>query len=248
MSKSWLKSLYEKRVKQNRDLTVLITDDSNERGTGKTTLALKLARLFDRTEEGVTTDKVTLQAQNLKQSYSDLPKGSALILDEAEAELSKYRASSNINKAIRDLISQGRVLEKYTLFTAPASGAVDNDLKSLFDVWILVQRRGRAVVHYCDYNPYRGHPLFKQKEPIEWSDIKDNDLRDVYDALSDEKEDRLYGRDREDEEDEIPDEVQKEARNNLIERLYENNDSMSQKQVADAVGLSRSRVADILSE
>ena len=248
MSKSWLKSLYEKRVKQNRDLTVLITDDSNERGTGKTTLALKLARLFDRTEEGVTTDKVTLQAQNLKQSYSDLPKGSALILDEAEAELSKYRASSNINKAVRDLISQGRVLEKYTLFTAPASGAVDNDLKSLFDVWILVQRRGRAVVHYCDYNPYRGHPLFKQKEPIEWSDIKDNDLRDVYDALSDEKEDRLYGRDREDEEDEIPDEVQKEARNNLIERLYENNDSMSQKQVADAVGLSRSRVADILSE
>jgi len=244
---SWFEAFYEKRVKQDRDLTILITDDSNERGTGKTTLALKLADFMDRTEEGVTTEKVTLNANALKDSYSELPRGSSLILDETEAELSKYRAASGINKSIRDLISMGRVLEKYTIFTAPASGAIDNDLKSLFDVWILVQRRGKALVHYCDYNPYRGHPLFKKKEPITWSDIEDKGLREVYDRLAEEKEERLDGRDGEKDEEEVSEEVRKEARDDLIKQLNDA-DNLTQSEIAEATGLSRSRVADIASE
>ena len=245
---SWLEAFYQKRVKQDRDVTILITDDSNERGTGKTTLALKLASFMDRTQEGITSGKTTLSASRLEKAYKEYPKGSSLILDETEAELSKYRASSGINKAIRDLISMGRVLEKYTIFTAPASGVIDNDLKSLFGLWILVQRRGKGIVHYCDYNPYKGHPLFKKKEPIEWTDIQDNDLQAVYEELAEEKEKRLSDREEEEnEEEEIPEEVQKEARNNLIVRLYEN-DSFTQQDIAEAVGLSRSRVGDILSK
>jgi len=245
---SWLEAFYEKRVRQDRDLTILVTDDSNERGTGKTTLALKLADYMDRTDEGITTEKVTLQADRLKEAYTEHPKGSSLILDETEAQLSKYRAASGVNKSIRDLVSQGRVLEKYTMFTAPASGAIDNDLKSLFDVWILVQRRGKGIVHYCDYNPYRGHPLFKKKEPITWTDIEDDRLKEVYDAIAREKEDRLQGREGDDEEtDEVPKEVRQEARDEVIKRLNDA-DNLTQREIADATGLSRSRVADIASE
>lgn len=247
MNGSWLAALYQKRLSQNRDLTILITDDSNERGTGKTTLALKLADYMDTTEEGITSGKVTLSADRLEDAYTEYPKGSSLILDESEAQLSKYRASSGINKAIRDLISMGRILQKYTIFTAPASGAIDNDLKSLFDVWILVQRRGKGIVHYCDYNPYKQHPLFKKKESIKWTDIEDSQLGEVYTKLAEEKDNRLNGIEEEEEEEEIPEEVRKEARNELIRELN-GKDNLTQKDIAEAVGLSRSRIGDIATE
>jgi predicted XRE-type DNA-binding protein len=256
----WLEEFYEKRVSQNRDLTILITDSSNERGTGKTTLACKLAERFDRTEEGLTTEKATHSPTELKEAYTNESKGSSLILDEAEASMSKYRASSGTNKAIRDLISQGRVLEKYTIFSAPASGVIDTDLKSLFDVWILVLRRGEAIVHYCDYNPYKGHSLFKNKEHIKWEDLDTiswevddivathQRIQEVYDYLTEDKKDRLHDRNQEDEEEEgVPEEVRKEARNEMIKELYENTE-MTQKEVSDAVDLSRSHVANLLSE
>jgi predicted XRE-type DNA-binding protein len=244
---SWLYRFYQKRVKQDRDLTVLITDDANERGTGKTTLALKLAAFFDRTKEGMTKEKATLNAEEIEEAYTEHPKGSSLILDEAEEGLSKYRASSNINKAMRDLISQGRLLQKYTIFTAPYSGAIDNDLKALFDVWILVQKRGKGKVNYCNYNSYRDHPLYTQKESIWWSDIDDPQLTEVYEYLADEKDRRLRGKEENEEEEEqdIPREVRQEVRNELIEDMYEN-DGMTQGEIGELVGLSRSRIADII--
>jgi len=203
---SWLQEIYEKRVNQNRDLTILITDDSNERGTGKTTLAVKLADYLDR-NGGMTTEKVTHSAAELQDAYVEKPKGSALILDEAETSMSKYRAGSNENKEMRELISEGRIMEKYAIFAAPASAEIDRDLKALFDIWILVTRRGNARVHYCDYNPYKEHPLFKTKEQIHWHDFgvisyEVNDITEtherltrVYDHLTDDKIDRLEGND-----------------------------------------------------
>ena len=251
MSDSWLQQLYEKRVRQDRSLSILITDDANERGTGKSTLALKLAERFDRTDEGLVPEKATLSADRFRTAYSELPKGSSIILDEAEAELSKYRASSNTNKAIRDVISQGRILEKYIVFTAPASGVIDTDLKSLFDVWILVKRRGEALVHECDYNPYGQHPLFRKKESIGWSDLESERLKEVYDGLSEVKERRLDGDEEAYEEAEhrsdLREQVETEVRNGLIRDIY-GYDKMSQKEIAEAVGLSRSRVADIVAE
>jgi predicted XRE-type DNA-binding protein len=251
MSNSWLEKLYQKRVRQNRSLSILITDDANQRGTGKSTLAIKLGERFDRTDEDLSPEKAMLSADKFRAAYSDLPKGSSIILDEAEAELSKYRASSDTNKAIRDVISQGRILEKYIVFTAPASGVIDTDLKSLFDVWILVKRRGKALVHECDYNPYGQHPLFRKQESIEWSDIESERLQRVYEELSEAKEQRLdghgQGHDEEEYRSALREQVETQVRNDLIRDIY-GYDKMSQKEIAEAVGLSRSRVADIVAE
>jgi predicted XRE-type DNA-binding protein len=258
-SGSWLKGLYEKRKEQNRDLAILISDAQNERGTGKTTLALKLAEYLDRTEEGLTEEKAFHNPEKLEDAYTEKPKGSSLLLDEAETGLSKYRASSSVNKAIRDVISQGRIEEKYAVFSLPASGVLDTDLKSLFDVWILVQRRGKGMVHYCNYNPYGQHPLYSKKENIEWKDLDvipwkvedvvevHNRLSSVYEHLTEDKKRNLRGEEKNEEEEEVPEEVRKEARNKVIQELYENSD-MTQREVANSVGLSRSHVANLLAE
>jgi len=96
--------LYRKRVANNQDLAILISDHQNRRGTGKTVLSLKIASKIDRTEAGITKEKVSISVDELLDSYIQLPKGSALVLDEAEAGLSKYEAGTSINKAMRALV------------------------------------------------------------------------------------------------------------------------------------------------
>jgi len=128
-----LSETYHSRVAQNQDFSVIVSDHHNRRGTGKTVLSLKLAAAMDRTEEGLTSEKVSLSPEELAAAYIDQPRGSALVLDEAEAGLSKYRAGSSANMAMRQLVSMGRIEEKYLVMNLPAAGELDRDLQALCD-------------------------------------------------------------------------------------------------------------------
>jgi len=77
-----LSETYHSRVAQNQDFSVIVSDHHNRRGTGKTVLSLKLAAAMDRTEEGLTSEKVSLSPEELAAAYIDQPRGSALVLDE----------------------------------------------------------------------------------------------------------------------------------------------------------------------
>lgn len=250
--------LYQKRTANNQDLAVLVSDHQNRRGTGKTVLSLKLASLMDRTEDGVTEEKVAIGPSQLTEAYVELPKGSALVLDEAEAGLSKYEAASAVNRAMRELVSMGRIREKYLVLNLPASSELDRDLKALCDFWYMVQSKGRALGHHLKWNPYSEEPRTPKTETWEWSDIpEDSELRDIYDYLTDEKLAHLRGERDESSQrisadevsqmiDEAQDEVATETRNKLLRSFYDELE-VTQSDLAEAVGLSRSRVADILS-
>jgi hypothetical protein len=251
--------LYRKRVANNQDLAILVSDHQNRRGTGKTVLSLKLASLMDRTEEGMTEEKVAIGPSELTESYVELPKGSALVLDEAEAGLSKYEAASAVNRAMRELVSMGRIREKYLVLNLPASSELDRDLKALCDFWFMVQSKGRALGHHLKWNPYSEEPRTPKTETWEWSDIDEGtQLRSVYDYLTDEKLAHLRG-ERDNSSQRIPaqevsqlveeakEEATTEARNDLLRTFYADLD-VTQGDLAEAVGLSRSRVADIVSE
>jgi len=253
-----LAEMYRERVEQNRDLVVLITDSDNDRGTGKTTEALRLAHGMDRTDEGVTDDKVALNPQPLTQAYTGLPRGSALVLDESEVGLDKYRSGSAVNKAIRELVSMGRIEEKYLILNAPADHLVDKDLKSLVDVWILVERRGFANVYRMGWSPHQGHELTHRMGGLNWDPIPRNtDLHDVYRSLTQEKQTRLDGDGDGGEnfirEKEVQDmieraekEARKETRDELIRSINEI-DGITQQQIADAVDLSRGYISNIVA-
>jgi len=252
-------ALYRKRVANNQDLTIIVSDHQNRRGTGKTVFSLKLAQQMDRTDEGLTVEKVAIDPNQLTEAYMEQPKGSALVLDEAEAGLSKYEAASAVNKAIRELVSMGRIREKYLVLNLPASSELDRDLKALCDFWFMVQNKGTALGHHLNWNPYNEEPRTPKTEPWEWDDIgEDNDLRDIYKYLTEEKLAHLRG-DRDESNRRIPagevqdqleqerEEVEIQTRNRLLREFYTELDA-TQEEVASAVGLSRSRVADILSE
>ena len=251
--------LYRKRVANNQDLAVIVSDHQNRRGTGKTIFSLKLAALMDRTDEGLTTEKVAIDPDELTEAYVELPKGSALVLDEAEAGLSKYEAASAINRTMRELVSMGRIREKYLILNLPASSELDRDLKALCDFWFMITAKGRALGHHLRWNPYAEEPRTPKTEPWEWTDIAEDDpLRDIYDYLTEEKMAHLRG-EREASNQRIPaqevgdmieearEEASTETRNELLRTFYDRLD-VTQAELADGVDLSRSRVADILTD
>lgn len=253
-----LTELYNKRVRNNQDLLVLIDDHHNRRGTGKTVLSLGLAEAMDRTDEGLTAAKCAISPDVLIDNYTSKPRGSSLVLDEAEVSTSKYEAGTATNRAIRELTSMGRIEQKYVFLNCPNMGEIDRDLKALVDVWIMVEEKGRAIVHFVGYNPYKEHALTPKVQELRWTDLTDDRLRAVYDELTAEKRAHLRGDgdtgtqmiDTDDHEQEVQQAVQraeKETRDEYIRRLAETTD-LSQEDIGDVVGLSRSRVADILAE
>jgi len=251
--------LYRKRVAQGRDLTVLVADWNLERGSGKTTLALRLAAACDRTEEGVTKDKATLSAQELTRAYTEQPVGSSLVLDEGEAAASNRRAMSGVNEALRRIVGMGRVEQKYLFLTAPGVHQVDKDIRNMCDMWVFVRKVGEAQMFRVRYNPFGNHEITNDWGTLRWPGDLPGPLKETYDYLTEEKKRRLRGNgedgegyvaagDAQEQAERAADAARSEQRNELIRQMYRNTEDMTQKKLANAIGLSRSRVADIVSE
>ncbi len=254
-----LGKLHRKRVAQGRDLTVLIADWNLERGSGKTTLALRLAQACDRTDEGLIPEKATLSAQELITAYTEQPKGSALLLDEGQADASNRRAMSGVNEALRKIVGMGRVEQKYVFLTAPGVHQIDKDIRAMCDVWIFVREVGEAQMFRVKYNPFGNHELTNDWGTLRWTSDLPGQLADTYDQLTAEKRRRLRGKGDDGEgyveageaaqtAEKAAENAERQKRDELLRTIYDNDDDMTQQKLADSVGLSRSRVADILSE
>lgn len=252
-----LGKLYRKRVAQSRDLTVIVSDWNLERGSGKTTLALRLAQAADRTDEGITPEKATISAEQLSDAYTSKPEGSALLLDEAEAGISNRRAMSGVNEAMRQIIGMGRVEQKYLFLTTPGVHQIDADIRAMADIWILVREVGRAQMYRVRFNPFEGKALTDNWGILRWPDARPAGTGPTYEELTTAKRAALRGEgdngagyvdaaEAAESAEEAAETAERQKRDELLRQIYEQNDDMTQQELADSVGLSRSRVADIL--
>jgi predicted XRE-type DNA-binding protein len=252
-----LGKLYRKRVAQNRDLTVIVSDWNLERGSGKTTLALRLAQAADRTGEGITPEKATISAEALSEAYTSQPEGSALLLDEAEAGISNRRAMSGVNEAMRRMVGMGRVEQKYVFMTTPGVHQIDADIRAMADCWVLVREVGRAQMYRVRFNPFEGNALTDNWGILRWPDARPAETEQTYQKLTEDKRAALRGEGEDGEgyveageaaksAEKAAETAERQKRDELIRQIYSQNDDMTQQKMADSVGLSRSRVADIL--
>lgn len=267
-----LYDIVERRVRNNQDLTIIVSDYHNRRGTGKTILTLKLMAAIQRlarriepvegAEPGISKAQTDIRAEPIIDAYTDQPLRTALGLDEAEVGLSKYDAGSQVNRTVRELVSMGRIEEKYVVLNLPASAELDRDLKALCDLWVLVQRKGQALVHTLPYQPYHSKELTKKIQTIEWSDIRGtHEIRHVYRSLTEKKRAHLRGEGQESfipasEVDRIVDqkvaEAEREQRDELLRAFFHGSEDLTRKDVYDAVestvDLSYERVREIINE
>lgn len=253
-----LGALHRKRVAQGRDLTVLVADWNLERGSGKTTLALRLAEAMDQTAAGMTPDKATLSAHELTEAYTSQPARSALVFDEGQAGVSNRRPMAGINGAMRKIVGMGRVEQKYLIMTAPGVHQIDKDIRNMCDVWIFVRKLGEAAMFRVKYNPFRNQERTKGWGTIEWPADLPGQLQATYEDMTAEKRRRLRGEGDDGEgyvsADEVEDSIEsarekakRQKRDELLNQIYRNDPDMTQQQLADDVGLTRSRIADIVN-
>lgn len=265
--------LYDGRVRNKQDLVIIIDDYHSRRGTGKTIASLQLAEGMDQ-NGGLTKENVTLEPNKLRERYTSLPKRSALVLDEGEIGASNRDAMTLVNKALREIVSIGRVEEKYVIINAPDKGFIDKDIRKMADVWITMLRKGLGLVHFFKRNPYarggNGALLNEKKGLIEFDDVeRGTELRNVYNHLTRAKQKHIKGeggtelvpkKEHEKRVERAEKDAAKETRNEIISDVYNNlrdfddkdytrmkrSGGVSQSMLGEALGLSQPQIANIL--
>ena len=246
-----LNRVIENRKRDNRTLLGSIVARDAATGTGKTTLAVQLAKTLD--ENGWTADMATLDPDTYAEKYTseDTPKQSCLILDEAEQAADNRRSSSHGNVKLSHLWATMRYREIYSLTTLPSASMLDKRLKELADLYIVVVERGVAVVYQTKVDDTEGENYLRRLHRVRWQPLDDDP---EYQKLTDKKAERMenysenyaYG---DDEEEVDPDQVRHEAemdkRNELIARMADLD--FTQQEIADVVELDRSTVSRILN-
>lgn len=256
---TWLYDHFEEIVSEDRGLIIILDDLYGRRGTGKTIASLQLANGMDQTPEGVTWSKATMRPEEIRNAYSAEPKRSGLVLDEGEVGASNRDPMSKTNKALREIMSMGRIKQKYVIINTPLKQFIDKDLRKLADVWISMVRRGLGLVHHFKWESYSETLQTPKKQWIEFEDIPPNtQLRSVYNKLTEKKDAKIDGGDDDTfvPADEHRDEIQKakkqarkERRNELLRDIWrhpELREEVTQSDLAEAIGVSQARVSDLV--
>lgn len=233
-----LHQLIAERYHQGRDVKCIITSKDSATGTGKTTLAFWLADQWQQMlngEEWSAETHATLDIYEYLDLYRELPKGSVLLLDEAE-ELDSRRSMASKNVDFSHYWMKMRVRQVMTILTLPSTTALDSRLEELADVWIEVQRRGKALVHDIRVNSYNKTVQTWQVHNIEWPNVAEHPEMQRLDEMKNEDIDQSVQEDKEAEETPDPEEVQREEKIRIAQNIRENGATCAD--VADAVDMS----------
>jgi len=268
-----LHDLYHRRITNGQDLVILIDDYHARRGTGKTVASLQLAQGMDQNGP-LTWENVSMSPEDIRNAYTTLPQRSSVVLDEGEVGAGNRDTQTKSNKALNEIMSMGRVEQKYVVVNTPSIGFIDKHLRELADVWISMVAKGLGLVHFFKRQPYgnqgTGKLLTEKQGMIQFDDIqKGTQLRDVYNQLTEEKRKHISGEKGEgfvpqsehrEELEKAREETRQDTRNEIITDVYrgltgfedddytrmKRADGVSQSMLGDAVGLSQQQVANIV--
>lgn len=253
---------FEEILREKRDIIIIVDDYYGRRGTGKTVASMKMADGMDQTAEGLTWDKVSLEPEQVRNAYASEKRKSGLVLDEGEVGASNRQAMTKTNQALREIMSMGRVEQKYVVVNTPVKGFIDGDILKLADIWISMVRKGLGLVHFLEWEPYSERLLTPTKQWLEFDDIeRGTDLRRVYDKLTEEKQKRIDG---EDGQEFVPlqehkekisdakDQTRQDTRDDIVRGLFRHPEiqetDVSQRMVGEAIGVSQTTISNILNE
>lgn len=258
---TYLYDLYDEVASEERDLIIIIDDYYGRRGTGKTIASLQLGNGMDQTTQGMTWSKASLEPAEIRNAYASEPLRSGLVLDEGEVGASNRQAMTLTNQALREIMSMGRVEQKYVVVNTPIRGFIDSDLQKLADVWITMMRRGLGLVHALEWEPYSKQLLTPKKQWLYFDDVpKNTDVREVYNRLTREKRKRIMGSDgrgfvpQEEHKKELKkarEQARHEERNEIIRAIHDHPEhdestDINQRTIGESVGISRSQVNRIV--
>lgn len=256
-----LHQLAVKRIADGRDLKIIITAKDSQTGVGKTTLAGWLAiswtRMFTDNEWHVQPDEYgegmgTLDPREYFSIVGQIPSqygaGTAVIVDDAE-ELDARRSMQNLNVEFSQRWMLMRLKQVITIITLPSPTAIDSRLEELADVWINVERRGRGMVHDIRVQSYGSRKVMtEQKHKILFPNVSEHEQLDVLREMKQDKMDRWDTEEREEQEEVDPDEVEKDTKRELAQKLRDQgvpieSQDPEKADIVTATGMSQSWIS-----
>lgn len=251
------------RVDDNLDCKIVVTSYSSTPGLGKTTLAIQMARQWDR-HGWSAEEKSFMQYEGFYNKYMDAPPGTVLLFDEVENEADARRANSGKNVGLSQLLATQRVRNIISIYTLPAVSMLDKRIMELADYWINVgvsYQKGVAYPHRLQVNDYSWVSGGTQVTPrrlgddeiIRFNDLPDDDPDKTFlDELKDEQNHLESEYIPESEADRRVKKAEKQARrdyrDDVIQCLYNDDElDLSSYDIAelDVIDLSQQRVSQI---
>jgi len=166
-----------------------------------------------------------------------------VIVDDAE-ELDARRSMQNLNVKFSQRWMLMRLKQAITIITLPSPGAIDSRLEELSDVWINVQRRGRALVHDIRVQSYGSRNTMTEKvHEINFPDVSEHPQLQILREMKQEKMDDWDEEEAEEQEQIDPDEVVREEKIEIAQRMRD--DGMSGEDIGAALDRSDTWVYNV---
>lgn len=241
-----LHQLFRDRMEKGRDLKIVVTAENAATGTGKTTLAFFLAHQWQQyycSEDWTAERNATLSADKFLELYKELPRGSCLIMDEAE-DLDARRSMAKKNVEFSHAWMKMRVRQIVSILTLPSTSALDKRLEELADVWIEVNRRGKATVHSIAVNSYGKNVMTPKTHTMTWPNVADHPEMEALTQLKQDHIDR--GMKHEQEQTQDPEDAKQETKAETAKRLRKQGLTVSD--IAEAVDMSTGWVSNQTKE
>ncbi|WP_292484215.1 hypothetical protein [Methanohalobium sp.] len=257
------------RLYNNRDLKMLITSKGNTTGTGKTTLAIILARKISEYSNEIFDEDISWSAENHSflnvyeylNKYKNAKKGTPLITDELEYLADKRRSLTHENVHFSQAWQMLRYKNVVTIATAPSMANLDMRIEENTDIWINIIYPGLAHIYYVTMDDFTGEIIYKRirqfnfVECIRWKPLDDDE---DYKILSQKKENQgipgidededidSYNKEElEKEKSKTKSEVTEELTTNLLKMKKSKNIDLTQEEIAEIVDMSQQYVSKV---
>jgi len=228
------------RMRKEKDLKIVWTARNSATGVGKTTGAGWLGMSWNPVFAGEpwsAETNATLDVNEYFDLYRKLPRGSVLILDEAE-ELDARRSMQQENVDFSHDWMMLRKRQIISILTLPSPSALDSRVEELADVWVNSIKRGEAMVHGIQILDYGGRDRQTPKaETLEFPDVSMHPELQKLDSMKDEKIKRAYANEKRPD----PDEVERQTKIDTAQRMRDGGHTIPE--AADAVEMSESWVS-----
>jgi len=165
----WYRELAE-RKQQGRDAKCLVTAEDGQTGVGKSNFCDFAGYVTDTSKHGFGVGKVTIDPFKFLEFYSNLPAGSAAIMEEGE-QFDARRSNSNKNVDAAEKWQMARVREIVAFVNLPSPEEIDSRFERLADYWINIQRRGRAKVYKKKIHSTKRKLYYKTLQTVEWPNM-----------------------------------------------------------------------------
>jgi tRNA uridine 5-carbamoylmethylation protein Kti12 len=211
------------RRREKRDLKIIITARNSQTGTGKTTLALHIAkRLIDKNWKA---ERSCFDIHRYIKLYDNSPEGSCIVWDEAEHGADNRRSNSNSNLGFSHAWAMLRYRQIFTIATLPSPGMLDKRMLELADYHIVVLKRGIAAVKEITIDDLSGKIYQRTVQTIRWGSLDDYEEYQIMCDMKHEFTSKYFGKKAK-----SPDEVIKELEQELKQKERDNKAAIEEKE------------------